>query len=85
MSKTKSSQKKVSIHELNNHSVNNKRQALKDLKMLNFDDLKYKNPAQRRFYNTISKKDITFCIGPAGVGKTYLSVHKALRELGDKD
>ena len=81
----RSSQKKVSLSELNNHTVNNKRQALKDLKMLNFDDIYFKNPAQRRFYNTISKKDITFCIGPAGCGKTYLSVHRALRELGDKN
>ena len=85
MSKTKSSQKKVTLSELNNHTVNNKRQALKDLKMLNFDELQYKTPAQKRFYNTISKKDITFCIGPAGCGKTYLSVHRALKELGDKD
>ena len=85
MSKVRSSQKKVSLSELNNHSINNKRQALKDLKKLNFDELMYKNPAQRRFYKTISKKDITFCIGPAGVGKTYLSVHNALRELGNKD
>jgi phosphate starvation-inducible PhoH-like protein len=85
MSKTKSSQKKVTLSEMNNHTVNNKRQALKDLKMLNFDELQYKNPAQKRFYNTISKKDITFCIGPAGCGKTYLSVHRALRELGDKN
>ena len=36
MSKVKSSQKKVTLSELNNHTVNNKRQALKDLKMLNF-------------------------------------------------
>ena len=85
MSKSRSSQKKVSLSELNNHTVNNKRQALKDLKMLNFDDLQYKNAAQKRFYNIISKKDITFCIGPAGCGKTYLSVHRALRELGDKN
>ncbi len=85
MSKTRSSQKKVSLSELNNHSVNNKRQALKDLKLLNFDDLQYKNPAQKRFYKTISDKDITFGIGPAGCGKTYLSVHRALRELGDKN
>ena len=85
MSKSKSSQKKVTLSELNNHTVNNKRQALKDLKMLNFDELQFKNPAQKRFYNTISKKDITFGIGPAGCGKTYLSVHRALRELGDKD
>jgi len=85
MSKVKSSQKKVTLSQLNDHKVNNKRQALKDLKLLNFDDIQFKNPAQKRFYNTVSKKDVTFCIGPAGVGKTYLSVHRALRELGDKD
>ena len=84
MSKVKSSQKKVSLSELNNHSTTNKRQALKDLNKLNFDELQYKNPAQKRFYKTISSKDITFGIGPAGCGKTYLSVHRALRELGDK-
>ena len=85
MSKVRSSQKKVTLSELNNHEVNNKRQALKDLKMLNFNELQYKTPAQKRFYETVSKKDITFCIGPAGCGKTYLSVHRALRELGDKE
>ena len=84
MSKVRSSQKKVTLSELNNHTVNNKRQAMKDLKMLNFDELEYRNTAQKRFYNTLTKKDITFCIGPAGCGKTYLSVHRALRELGDK-
>ena len=85
MARLNSSQKKVSLSELNNHTVNNKRQALKDLKKLNFDELQYKNTAQKRFYETISKQDITFCIGPAGCGKTYLSVHRALRELGNKD
>ena len=86
MSKTRSSQnKKVTISQLNNHEIHNKRQALKDLMKLNFDQIQFKNPAQKRFYNTVSKKDVTFCIGPAGVGKTYLSVHRALRELGDKD
>jgi phosphate starvation-inducible protein PhoH and related proteins len=85
MSKTKSSQKKVTLSELNNHTISNKRQALKDLKKLNFNDLQYKNAAQRRFYKTISSKDITFGIGPAGCGKTYLSVHRALSELGNKD
>ena len=86
MSKSRSSQnKKVTISQLNNHVVNNKRQALKDLMKLNFDQIQFKNPAQKRFYETVSKKDITFCIGPAGCGKTYLSVHRALRELGDKE
>ena len=85
MSKSRSSQKKVTLSELNNHTTNNKRQALKDLNKLNFDEIMFKTPAQKRFYNTIAKKDITFCIGPAGCGKTYLSVNRALRELGDKD
>ena len=86
MSKTRSSQnKKVTISQLNNHAIHNKRQALKDLMKLNFDEIQFKNSAQKRFYNTVSKKDVTFCIGPAGVGKTYLSVHAALRELGNKD
>ena len=85
MARTKVTQKKVSLSDLNNHNITNKRQALKDLKMLNFDELQFNNPAQSRFYKTISTKDITFGIGPAGCGKTYLSVHKALRELGDKD
>ena len=85
MIKNKSSQKKVSLSELNNHAINNNRQAMKDLKMLDFTELQFKNSAQKRFYKTISKKDITFGIGPAGCGKTYLSVHRALRELGDKD
>ena len=58
MSKTKSSQKKVSLSELNNHTTNNKRQALKDLNKLNFDEIMFKTPAQKRFYNTVSKKDI---------------------------
>ena len=82
---SKARNKKVTLNKLNNHITTNKRQAMKDLKMLNFDELEYKTIAQRRFYETISKKDITFCIGPAGCGKTYLSVHRALRELGDKD
>ena len=57
MSKSRSSQnKKVSISQLNNHVVHNKRQALKDLKQLNFDEMEFKNPAQKRFYNTITKK-----------------------------
>ena len=82
MSKNKS---KVTLDELSHHAITNKRQVMKDIKMLNFDTLEYRNSAQKRFYETITKKDITFCIGPAGVGKTFLSVHRALKELGDKN
>ena len=63
MSKTRSSQtktKKVTISQLNNHAVHNKRQALKDLMKLNFNTIQFKNPAQKRFYNTVSKKMLHF-------------------------
>ena len=76
--------KKVTPQQLNNHTITNKRQALKDLKNMNWD-LEFRNTAQKRFYKTISNKDITFCIGPAGCGKTYLSVQYALKLLGSKD
>ena len=74
MARTKVTQKKVSLSELNNHNVSNKRQALKDLKKLNFDELQYKNSAQKRFYKTISDKDgLVIECGPgkvlAGLGK----------------
>ena len=86
MSKNRSTTpKKVTLDELSHHALTNKRQVMKDMKMLDFNTLEYKNPGQKRFYNSISSKDITFCIGPAGCGKTYLSVHRALRELGDKE
>jgi hypothetical protein len=52
MAKSKVTQKKVSLSDLNNHNITNKRQALKDLKMLNFDELQYKNSAQKRFYKS---------------------------------
>ena len=74
MSKTRSSQKKVSLSELNNHTVNNKRQALKDLKMLNFDELQFKSPAQKRFYNTISKKLWFYLLVDAEM-QIYIQVH----------
>ena len=54
MSKSRNSQKKVTLSELNNHATNNKRQALKDLNKLNFDEIMFKTPAQKRFYNTIA-------------------------------
>ena len=76
--------KKVTPQQLNNHKITNKRQALKDLKNMKWD-LEFRNTAQKRFYKTISNKDSTFCIGPAGCGKTYLSVQYALKMLGLKD
>ena len=62
--------KKVTPQQLNNHKITNKRQALKDLKNMNWG-VEFRYTAKKRFYKTISTKDITFGIGPSGCGKTY--------------
>ena len=66
------------------HDIRNKRQALKELKNKDWT-IKFRNRNQKRFYDMVEKKDITFCTGPAGCGKTYLSVHYALKALADKE
>lgn len=40
-----------------------------------------KNPSQRDYLRLIDTDDITFGIGPAGTGKTYLAVAKAVAAL----
>ncbi len=79
MSKSTTSKKVIPTK----HDIKNKRQALKELK-LNDWTIQFRNRNQKRFYDMIEKKDITFCTGPAGCGKTYLSVHYALKALADK-
>jgi phosphate starvation-inducible PhoH-like protein len=41
-------------------------------------NFKSKNQRQKDFYNLMSEKEIIICSGPAGVGKSYLTVLKAL-------
>ena len=65
------------------HDIKNRRQALKELKNKDWT-IQFRNRNQKRFYDMVEKKDITFCTGPAGCGKTYLSVHYALKALADK-
>jgi phosphate starvation-inducible PhoH-like protein len=43
-----------------------------------------KTPGQREYLNTIHKHDIVIGIGPAGTGKTYLAVAKAVEALARK-
>lgn len=40
---------------------------------------------QIRFLRSIRESDVTFCVGPAGTGKTYMSVYAATRMLRDGD
>jgi phosphate starvation-inducible protein PhoH and related proteins len=50
-------------------------------------DIKFKpkNNKQREFYDLIQEKEIIICTGPAGVGKSYLTVLKSLELLSSSD
>lgn len=50
---------------------------LSDLKF----EIKHKNETQKKLTNSIKKNDVTICVGPAGTGKTLLSVFEALMLL----
>ena len=59
----------------------NKRQALSQIKRIDWNSLEFRTPNQKSFYHTISRNDVTFSIGPAGCGKTFLAIHYALKNL----
>lgn len=43
--------------------------------------IRAKNIGQKKYYDTVKKKDIVFGIGPAGTGKTFLAVVMAVQAL----
>ncbi len=64
-----------------NQPCENKRQALSQIKRIDWTALEFRTPNQKTFYRTIGRNDVTFSIGPAGCGKTYLATHYALKNL----
>lgn len=46
--------------------------------------VKCKTSGQRKYINAIDKTDLVICVGPAGTGKTYLSVAKAVMAYKSK-
>ena len=44
-----------------------------------------KTPNQRRLVEAVRKNDLVFALGPAGTGKTYISVAMAVRALKNKE
>jgi phosphate starvation-inducible PhoH-like protein len=46
-------------------------------------NLKCKSQRQKEFVNMIDEKEITICVGESGVGKSYLSIAKALELIKD--
>ncbi|GAB3637208.1 PhoH family protein [Hymenobacter arcticus] len=47
--------------------------------------IKAKTPNQQKLVDTVMKHDLTFTLGPAGTGKTYISVALAVRALKNKE
>ncbi|WP_086595487.1 PhoH family protein [Hymenobacter crusticola] len=47
--------------------------------------IKAKTPNQQRLVDSVLKNDLTFALGPAGTGKTYISVALAVRALKNKE
>lgn len=43
-----------------------------------------KSVSQKNYVDLIRKKDLTFAVGPAGTGKTYLAVAAAVKALSEK-
>ena len=47
--------------------------------------LKCKNPKQKEYSKLIKENDITICVGPSGVGKSYIALATALELLSNPD
>ena len=48
-------------------------------------DIKHKNKNQKEFTNLIENKEMIICAGPAGTGKSFLSLAKSLELLQQKN
>lgn len=48
-------------------------------KFKNLSSIEFKTENQEKFWNLIGEKEMTFCSGPAGTGKSFLSLAKALQ------
>lgn len=45
----------------------------------NLNDIEFRTETQKKFWDLISEKEITLCSGPAGTGKSYISLARALQ------
>ena len=69
---------------VSNQECQNSRQALSQMKRIKWD-FQPKTRNQQHFWDGIDSNTITFCVGPAGCGKTYVSTYWALQNLVDKN
>ena len=69
---------------VSNQECSNHRQAMAQIKRIKWN-IEFKNKNQAKFYDSINSNTITFCIGPAGCGKTYVATYWALQNQADKN
>ena len=48
-------------------------------KFKNLSSIEYKTENQKKYWDLIGEKEMTFCLGPAGTGKSFISLAKALQ------
>lgn len=69
---------KKAISEIENgDTVSN----VKPLEVYGAKRIRPKTSGQARYVQMLRKKEVVFCVGPAGTGKTYLAVAKAVEAL----
>tara|TARA_Y100000004_G_scaffold178734_1_gene221574 strand:- start:292 stop:1122 length:831 start_codon:yes stop_codon:yes gene_type:complete len=66
-----------------NQECQNHRQAISQMKRIKWG-IEFKNRNQQKFWDAIDTNTITFCIGPAGCGKTFVAAYYALEQLASK-
>lgn len=52
---------------------------------INGKPISARNPNQQRMVDSFQKNDLTFALGPAGTGKTYIAIALAVRALKNKE
>ena len=67
-----------------NGTLNGNGKKLSTISITNNKSIKVKNVSQYKYIDTIMNSTVTFGVGPAGTGKTFLAVAVALTMLLDK-
>jgi len=82
----KKTPKAKKVHEPLTQECKNKRQALSQIrKLLTDQKISFRTKNQKILDDKINAHDITIVYGPAGSGKTYVTVYNALRTIIDKN
>lgn len=71
------------LQEITNKNIEDLKQAI----AFTYDNkiIRAKSHGQKYYINSIKKNDLTFCLGPAGTGKTFLAVLMATEALRKKE